>query len=137
MWNKMKTVHFLKHLLAFPLIVAAFGVVVMLLWNWLVPGIFGWAAINFWQALGLLVLSKILFGGFGGRHFFGAHGRWDGNRNAIREKWMKMTPEERKDFVNKHHFGRHGRLFAERCNEMFDERFSEMSGGQNTGNPGE
>jgi hypothetical protein len=115
--------------------VAGFGAIVMLLWNWLAPAIFGATVINFWQALGLLVLSKILFGGFG--RGFGAHGRWDGNRNAIREKWMKMTPEERKDFVNKHHCGRHGRLFNERLNEMFDERFNEMSGGQNTGNPGE
>ena len=38
--------------------------VVMRLWNWLVPAVFGWHLINFWQALGILVLSKILFGGF-------------------------------------------------------------------------
>ncbi len=46
--------------------VAVFGFIVMSLWNWLLPGIFGLPAIGFWQALGLLVLSKILFGGFRG-----------------------------------------------------------------------
>ena len=43
------------------------GTVVQLLWNWLVPPIFGWSSITFWQALGLLVLCRILFGGRGGR----------------------------------------------------------------------
>ncbi len=46
--------------------VAVFGAVVMVLWNWLMPPLFGWAAIGFWQALGLLVLSRILLGGFHG-----------------------------------------------------------------------
>ena len=34
------------------------------LWNWLMPAMFGLQTVTFWQALGLLVLSKILFGGF-------------------------------------------------------------------------
>ncbi|TYP94157.1 hypothetical protein BC792_11325 [Sphingobacterium allocomposti] len=38
---------------------------VQYLWNWLVPDIFGFKAISYWQAFGLFVLSKILFGGFG------------------------------------------------------------------------
>lgn len=42
---------------------AAFTIVLMLLWNWLMPAIFGLGIITFWQALGLLALSKILFGG--------------------------------------------------------------------------
>ena len=41
------------------------GVVVRLLWNWLLPPLFGWHQITFWQALGLLALCRILFGGFG------------------------------------------------------------------------
>ena len=49
------------------LFVAVFSFVVMRLWNWLVPPVFGWHVINFWQAVGLLVLCKILFGGFRGR----------------------------------------------------------------------
>jgi hypothetical protein len=43
-----------------------FGEVVMHLWNWLLPMLFGWRQISFWQALGLLILCRILFGGFGG-----------------------------------------------------------------------
>ena len=89
-------------------VVAGFGAIVMLLWNWLMPSIFGLGAISFWQALGLLVLCRLLFGGFGWHHRMrrgGMHGR-----NHIREKWMKMTPEQRKEFVKKRreHFDRGG-----------------------------
>jgi hypothetical protein len=41
------------------------GEVVRLLWNWLMPPLFGWREITFWQALGLLALCRILFGGHG------------------------------------------------------------------------
>jgi hypothetical protein len=70
-----------------------FGYVVMQLWNWLMPGLFGLHMIGFWQAVGLLVLSKILFGGFHGRH--GGHGNW---RHRMGERWGHMTPEEREKF---------------------------------------
>src|SRR5580698_2596078 len=53
--------------LAIALFIAIGGEVVMQLWNWLGPALFGWRQINFWQALGLLVLCRILFGGWGGR----------------------------------------------------------------------
>jgi len=43
-----------------------FGYVTMRLWNWLMPDIFGLGLINYWQAIGIIVLAKILFGGFGG-----------------------------------------------------------------------
>lgn len=42
-----------------------FGYITMRLWNWLMPDIFGLAVINYWQALGILLLAKIFFGGFG------------------------------------------------------------------------
>jgi hypothetical protein len=80
-------------LVAVPLFLAVFGYVVMRLWNWLMPALFGWHLISFWQALGILVLSKILFGGFHGRH--GGHGHW---RYRMRERWEQMTPEEREKF---------------------------------------
>lgn len=65
--------------------------------NWLVPVLFAGPVINFWQTLGLLVLSKILFSGFGkGRSH--DHGRWRGN---WKEKWSGMTPEERERFKQK------------------------------------
>ncbi|MCL1943769.1 MAG: hypothetical protein FWF54_09525 [Candidatus Azobacteroides sp.] len=90
-------------------IIAGFGAAVMLLWNALVPDIFGLPTVNFWQATGLLVLIRILFGGIGGRKMAGGgrmHGGLFGGigkRNPIREKWMKMTPEERKEFIRKRH----------------------------------
>lgn len=46
--------------------VVLFGFVIMWLWNWLMPEIFGLITITYWQAVGLLILFKILFGGFGG-----------------------------------------------------------------------
>jgi hypothetical protein len=73
--------------------ITVFSFVVMNLWNWLVPPIFGWHSINFWQALGLLVLSKILFGGFRGGPGRGMH--W---RHRMMERWQQMTPEEREKF---------------------------------------
>jgi hypothetical protein len=75
------------------LAVAGFGFVVMSLWNWLMPALFGWRAIAFPEALGLLVLSRILFGGFHGRPGFGGH--W---RARMAERWEQMTPEEREKF---------------------------------------
>ncbi len=73
--------------------IAAFGFVVEQLWNWLVPGIFGWKSITFSQALGLLVLSKVLFGGFH-RHG-GGRGGW---KRGMGERWAGMSPEERERF---------------------------------------
>src|SRR5271166_1747332 len=69
------------------------GWVVMSLWNWLLPPLFGWRMITFWQALGLLVLCRILFGGFGGRGFHRAN-----FRRRMHERWESMTPEEREKF---------------------------------------
>jgi hypothetical protein len=64
------------------LAIAIFGFVVMNLWNWLVPAVLGGKLITFWQALGVLVLSRILFGGFGGH----------------RSGWNNMSAEEREKF---------------------------------------
>ena len=72
-------------LVAAALFVFVGGEVVKLLWNWLAPDLFGWRPITFWQALGLLVLCRILFGGLG------RHG--GGSRMTSR-----MTPEERERF---------------------------------------
>jgi len=78
---------------------AAFSALVMCLWNWLMPTIFGLTVISFWQALGLLVLSKLLFSGCG-HHRWGMKHRHHGH---IHKKWMKMTCEEQKEFLKKHH----------------------------------
>lgn len=73
--------------------VAGFGFVVMNLWNWLVPELFGGRIVTFWQAMGLLVLGRILFGGLVGRRGHGGPGRF-----KMRDRWEKMTPEEREKF---------------------------------------
>jgi len=85
----------------------AFGFVIMHLWNWLMPTIFGLRTITFTQSLGLLVLSKILLGGFH-RHSGGKHG-W---KRHMEERFAKMTPEERERFragMRGCHFGHSGR----------------------------
>ncbi len=43
-----------------------FGFIIMWLWNWLMPDLFGIATITYWQAIGIFLLAKILFGGCGG-----------------------------------------------------------------------
>ncbi len=73
--------------------VTVFSFVVMSLWNWLMPVVFGLRTIGFWQALGLLILSRILFGGFRGRP--GHNMRW---RRGMMARWEQMTPEEREKF---------------------------------------
>jgi hypothetical protein len=71
--------------------IAIFGFLVKGLWNGLMPPIFGWHSITFLQAIGILLLSKILFGGFRGRGDM----RW---RHRLGERWEKMSPEEREKF---------------------------------------
>jgi hypothetical protein len=84
------------------LFMAIGGEVVKQLWNWLLPPLFGWPQVSFWQALGILALCRILFGGFGRG---GGHRSRSGRRLADRigdriaermaERWEHMTPEER------------------------------------------
>jgi hypothetical protein len=73
--------------------VIVFGFIVKSLWNVLIPPIFGWHTITFWQGIGLLLLSKILFGGFH-RHG-GGRSRW---RQRMKDRWENMTPDERDKF---------------------------------------
>jgi predicted Fe-S protein YdhL (DUF1289 family) len=88
------------HRMAKPLIIgvvliAILGLLVMSLWNALLPAILGVKSIGFWQALGILALSRILFGGLGFRPgMFGM-------RRRMHERWMKMSPEQREEFVQR------------------------------------
>lgn len=76
------------------LFVAAGGAAVMLLWNWLLPALFGWPVLSFWQALGILALCRILFGGSGP-----SGGSMRSNmRRRLDERCERMTPEERERF---------------------------------------
>ena len=102
----MRRHRFVRMLMILPLallFVALFGFVVMALWNWLTPALFGWKVIGYWQALGLVILCRILFGGRGSM----AHGgRW---RHRMMERWERMTPEERERF-RQGCYGRWGRV---------------------------
>jgi len=75
------------------LFLAIGGGVVLQLWNWLLPSLFGWRQITFWQALGILALCRILFGGLGRHGTYGRH-----SRRRMAERWERMTPEERERF---------------------------------------
>ena len=69
---------------------AAIGFVVMSLWNELAPELFGLKPITYWHAVGLLILTRMLFGGFRGAAGRGGH--W---RHRVMERVEQMTPEER------------------------------------------
>jgi len=86
--------------------IAIFSWVVMLLWNSLVPALFHGPELSYWQAFGLMVLCRILFGGIRGH---GGHGHW--RRHMWRERWESLTPEER---------ARLRERFFERCGHTMD-----------------
>lgn len=96
----MKGSFWFRKIAGFILIGAAaillFSFVVMSLWNNVLATVVAVKTITFWQALGILILSKILFGGFrGGGGWRGRGGQWNWQ---MKEKWQTMTPEERERF---------------------------------------
>ncbi len=84
------------------LFVAIGGELVKFLWNWLLPPLFGWRQVTFWEALGILLLCRILFGGFGlhgsGRSNVRRRGIADRVADRVAERWEVMTTEERERF---------------------------------------
>jgi len=80
--------------------------IVMILWNWLLPDILGAKAITFWQAAGIFVLSKILFGGFGGK------------RGFSREKFRRLK-EERMHGMSEEQKGKLKEMWKQRCERGF------------------
>lgn len=83
-----------RFLLIFPAILALLTLVVMLLWNAVLPPVLGLGALTYWQAGGLLILCRILFGGFGGGSWKKS-GQWRGGPPGGRRGFRDMTPEER------------------------------------------
>ena len=89
---------FILFILFIFVVLVPLGFIIMALWNNILAVIFPIALINFWQALGLFLLSKLLFGGFPGKP------AWAGRRHNRREmeemrnKWFNLSPEERKNF---------------------------------------
>lgn len=83
------------------LAVVAAGAATMLLWNWLVPVLFNGPEVTFFQALGLLMLSKLLSWGFGKHCHSSTHGNTPGWKNKLYEKFSHMSPEQREVFKQK------------------------------------
>ena len=86
----MKKIWIVKMVLFATAALIVLTAVFMWLWNWLVPEIFNGPFLSFWQAGGLLLLTRILFRGFSGMKD-GKHRKW----NEWKEKCDKMSPEER------------------------------------------
>lgn len=87
------------------------SLIVMQLWNCLLPEILGVKAITFWQAAGILVLSKILFGGFHGKKGFGQE-KW----KQLKEERMNGMSEEEKEKLKEAWEKRCDRgFFKDRC----------------------
>ena len=100
----MKKVFYRGRFIFIPLAVAAFlsliSFVVMQLWNSLLPDILHTGTITFWQAMGIFVLCKILFGfGKGGRPGWGGGAPW--MRKHMEQRFKNMSPEEQEKFKAK------------------------------------
>jgi hypothetical protein len=115
--KRFKFLLVLKIVFGITAFVLLFGFGTMHLWNWLVPSLFHGPVITFVQAIGLLILSKILFGGFGGRKFgrgghCGPHRGWGGHHHwkHHRDRFNNMTPEEKEKLKQR---------FKERCRNWY------------------
>lgn len=130
--NKKKK--FLGGLLFIAVFAAAIAIV-MLLWNALIPFIIGWTTISYWQAAGLMILCRLLLGGFGrfGRGRFGKHTfshnrhnqeEWNHMHDMITEQMKDMSREERLDYIRKHMKEQHGfgGGFFGRCKERTEDK---------------
>ena len=118
--------------------ICAFGFVVMSLWNWLIPGITGWHALTLIQALGLLVLCRILFGGFGRgkRGWGGGFRHWGGGMAA---RFGGLSPEDGQAEHEKMREEMRARMrerFAGRWSSRDDTSAKGNTGKDYTGDPG-
>jgi hypothetical protein len=96
----MKNLIYRRRFILIPFGIAAFlsliSFVVMTLWNYLLPGILHVGVITFWQAMGIFILCKILFGFGKGGHRMGGGAPW--MRHRMEERFKNMSPEEREIF---------------------------------------
>jgi len=106
-----------------------FGWLVMILWNWLMPGIFHLGTIVYWQAFGIVILAKLIFGaGTGGRHGGPRGGPWKGGpwggqHGSSRDNWLYY-----RDFWEEE--GRHA------FDQYLDRKKAEDAGRTASGQPG-
>jgi hypothetical protein len=112
-----KAIKIIKWTIVSVLFVFLFGYVTMLLWNWLLPPIFNLPTITMWQALGLLLLSKILFSGFSGKRW-GSHSS-PGWKHRYYEKMSHMSAEEKERFK--------ARVWEKWCSDKSSQKKSDAS----------
>lgn len=100
--------HFLHMIFFILLFLGGVSAIVMLLWNALIPGIIGWGAINYWQALGLLVLCQLLFRGIWPHHWLNReHAAFHREGTHLHEKIKGMNWEERREYIRHRMAGFH------------------------------
>lgn len=89
-------------------VIVPLGFIIMALWNNILAVIIPVTIVNFWQALGLFLLCRILFGGFPGKPGWAGHGRRRHEMEEMRNKWFNLSPEEKNQFKQewKTRFGR-------------------------------
>ncbi|MCD7963354.1 MAG: hypothetical protein LUF90_07370 [Rikenellaceae bacterium] len=92
-------------ILIFIAVFAGISAIVMLLWNAILPEVVGCGAITYWQSAGLLLLARLLFGGFGA---FAAHHGWHHRKNFkkrckdaghLHQKTEGMSREEKREYI--------------------------------------
>jgi len=97
--------------LLFIVVFAAAIAVVMLLWNALIPSIIGWTTINYWQAAGLMILGRLLLGGFGRfghGHSFSDRKKGFAHWHTMCNEMKGMSREEKHEYIRKHMMENHG-----------------------------
>ena len=92
----------IKYMIFGGLAIVLMGWITMLLWNWLLPDLVNVPVISIFQAIGLVVLSRILFGGFGGNHYKHKHCEGKSMKDKMKEKWRTkfegMSEEEKEAY---------------------------------------
>lgn len=100
-----------------------FGFIIMWLWNWLMPSLFGLTTISYWHAIGLFILAKILFGGFGRSH------NSDKFQSRYKERYRERCREKEKndEFYKWKHYDKFWSEEGEQAYKTFVERMKNDS----------
>jgi hypothetical protein len=127
----MKPFFYRGRFIFIPIAIAAFlsliSFVVMNLWNYLLPGILHVGFISFWQAMGIFILCKILFG-FGGKGGHrGIHGGAPWMRRRMEDRFRNMSPEEKEKFKAKMQSHMCNRRGWGRGFEGFDKKWDDFA----------
>lgn len=126
-WNRtIKST--IGHVVALLTVFAIAVVIVMIIWNAIIPSLTGWVAISYVQAAGLMILGRLLTGG--GFHPFGifmhSHLRQQQEHIRFREKLHRLSREERKEFIRRRMFGKEDEPAADDVTKGKEDRSKEV-----------